>query len=184
MRRHPWILAALLAASCRDQVITSSGGGPGDCPAAAPIGGEPCGAPAVCGYPGTDCAQSFTCRDGIWQQAGGDCPPPPPPGTCPTAIPGNGAPCQAEGEACTFDVPGACPGVFVATCAAGRWSLADQSPPCSAHPCPATEPTAGTPCDYAYSCTYTVLPPGCPPHTEDATCAAGVWKIDVSAPCG
>jgi hypothetical protein len=184
------VLALALAAAlpaCRDQVDAADGG-LGDCPAFAPTAGQPCGAPAVCGYPvavaGTDCSQSFTCTDSVWQPAGDDCPTPPPPGSCPSAIPGAGAPCKSPGQVCTFDVPGECPGVFLATCAAGGWSIADQSPPCMPHPCPAVEPTAGTPCDYPYSCTYTVVPPGCPPRTEDATCTGGMWKIDAPAICG
>jgi hypothetical protein len=96
-----------------------------------------------------------------------------------------GAPCKVAGQSCMFDVPGQCPGVFVATCGATQeWSVADQSPPCQMHPCPATEPVAGTPCDYPYSCTYTTMPPGCPPQTENATCTNAVWQIAVPHPCG
>jgi hypothetical protein len=29
-----------------------------------------------------------------------------------------------------------------------------------------------------------VTPPGCPPETQNATCAGGVWKIMSTGTCG
>ncbi len=104
-------------------------------------------------------------------------------GACPSAIPTSGAPCPVPGESCPYDVPGECPGLFVATCGAtGSWAVADQSAPCAPHPCPPMEPTAGAACDYPYSCTYTVVPPGCAPQSENATCESGAWTI-AAPPC-
>jgi hypothetical protein len=186
-----WIAAAIGAAAiaaCESPIMSVADprGMPGDCPADQPTAGDPCGAAALCGYPGTDCVTSFSCTNGIWQSAGNDCPPPPPPGSCPMALPSAGAPCKTAGQMCLFDVAGQCPAVFVATCGAGtmQWSVADQSPPCPMHPCPAMEPMAGTACDYPYMCTYTTLPPGCPPQTENASCVNGMWKIVIPSPCG
>jgi hypothetical protein len=175
--------AALLTAllSCQQDIIPFETGG--TCPANPPVAGEACGHPVECNYAGTECAGLFSCQGGTWVQQS-HCPPPPPPGSCPSSLPGPGTPCSTPAQSCTFDVPGDCPGVFLATCTASGWSVADQSPPCMPSTCPSTEPTAGTPCSSPASCTYTVLPDGCPPHTENATCAGGVWTIDVPAPCG
>jgi hypothetical protein len=178
------LLAAFLVAgaACSPQVTdTDLDAGQGDCPAESPFGGEPCGAPALCVYPGTGCGRSFACSGDVWQETGDVCPVPEA-GACPSAIPTTGAPCSSAGQSCTFDVPGECPGVFVATCgAAGEWAVEDQSPPCAPHPCPAMEPTAGATCDYPYACTYTVVPPGCSPETQNASCVNGLWIIDVPA---
>jgi hypothetical protein len=120
----------------------------------------------------------------VWQLVSDACPPPPPPGACPSSIPGMSTPCMTPGQMCTYDVPGDCQGVFVARCNAGSWSLLDQSPPCNPSACPTMEPAAGASCDAGASCTYTVMPPGCPAETQNATCVGGVWKIDTQGTCG
>ncbi len=171
--------AGLLALEACTAQVTGAGTGArqGDCPADPPYAGEPCGASALCAYPGAGCGHSFSCDRSTWQSAGDV--PRVQASACPSAIPTPGAPCAFAGQSCPFDVPGECPGVFVATCgAAHSWAVADQSPPCTPHPCPATEPTAGSACDYPYSCTYTVVPPGCAPQTEYAACVNGAWTID------
>ena len=170
------------SAGCRTFVIPGDGGS-GDCPAEPPAGGEPCGAPALCAYPGGGCGGTFACTGTEWVLADQGCPVPEA-GACPTDIPTPGAPCSIGGQACTFDVPGQCPGVFVATCDGGQWAVADQSPPCVPSTCPTTEPMAGAPCSQASSssCTYTVVPPGCSPQTQDATCLSGAWVI-AAPPC-
>ncbi len=153
------------------------------CPAQQPAAGTVCEAPLTCTFPAGDgadagCGPSLQCASFVWVSLGEVCPAPPP-STCPANIPSASAPCKHAGQACTFDVPGTCPGVFVATCsAAGQWALADESPPCDPPPCPAAAPDAGTSCDYPFDCTYTVMPPGCGFSTEDATCVSGVWKVE------
>src|ERR1700733_14377126 len=95
------------------------------CPEHEPAGGAPCEAPMTCTYAtsdaGSGCGPTFACESFVWQAKGEGCPPPPV-STCPANLPGASTPCKLVGQACTFDVPGACPGVFVATCdAAGQW---------------------------------------------------------------
>ena len=157
------------------------------CPAQEPVAGAPCDAPMTCSFSATDagsgCGPTFACESFAWKALGKGCPPPPP-NPCPENLPTPDAPCRLAGQVCTFDVPGSCPGVFVATCGAGgEWSVANDSPTCATQPCPSEEPEAGTACDYPFDCTYTVTPPGCGPSTEDATCASGVWKIETGPAC-
>jgi hypothetical protein len=176
------VLTAL--AACTAQIIGpgTQGTRQGDCPKDPPYGGEACGAPALCTFPGEGCGHSFSCDGSTWQEASDACPVPEA-GACPSSIPTPGAPCSLDAKGCVFDVPGDCPGVFLATCGtSGEWALSDQSPPCMPHPCPATLPTAGDACDYPYDCTYTTVPPGCSPETQDATCVNGVWTVD-APPC-
>jgi hypothetical protein len=173
----------VMLAACSAQVIGTGGGQTrqGDCPQDSPYAGEPCGAPAICVYQGEGCGHSFSCDGTSWQEAGDACPVPEA-GACPSSIPTPGAPCVLDAKACVFDVPGDCPGEFVATCGGnGVWALFDQSQPCMDHPCPTTEPTAGDACDYPYSCTYTVVPAGCSPETQNASCVNGTWTVDVPA---
>jgi hypothetical protein len=46
------------------------------------------------------------------------------------------------------------------------------------------EPVAGTTCSGSASCSYTVMPPGCPAETQNATCVGGVWQIATTGHCG
>jgi len=171
-----------LAGACATQVDAPQMTG---CPAEVPSAGAPCDAPMSCSFAGdggSTCGPAFACESFVWQPLGVSCPPPPV-STCPANLPTPGAPCKDPGQACPFDVPGACPGVFVATCTAGEWAVADESPACTPPACPTAEPAAGTACDEGLACSYTVMPPGCGPATENATCVGGAWKIETGPTC-
>ena len=177
-------IGAVCSAACGPQLGAPQMNG---CPTQEPAGGAPCDAPMTCSYATTDggsgCGPTFACQGFVWQALGDACPPPPP-STCPANIPTVGAPCKLGGQTCTFDVPGSCPGVFVATCdASAQWTVADMSPPCPPHQCPTVEPVAGTTCDFPYDCTYTVVPSGCSAVTQEAKCVSGVWEVDAGPTC-
>ncbi len=172
---------AALAAACGPKIIPI----PNGCPREEPAAGAACAEGALCAYGDDTCTRTYACVDGAWQSEGDGCvEPPPPPGMCPTALPTMGAPCKSPGQTCQFTFPGACEGVFDATCSdAKQWTVTDNSPPCMPPECPPDEPPAGAPCTPPLSCTYTALPPGCPPETHDATCASGVWEIKKPDTC-